>query len=306
MPHHLLTSALVLCIALQCLSSQARAEEVRIEHVGLELLGSLERPSGKPLGPDPVALIVHGALGHHGMEFVKVLQAGLKSEGVASLGITLSLGLNARRGMFDCKLEHDHRSTDVVEEIAAWTAWLKDQGATRVAAVGHSLGAAQLAEAMLAEPAPAIERIILVAPPSDTREQQISRYRTSFGGDLEQITAAAKKFVDSGEEDTAMDVPGFLSCKDARVSAAAFQNYYGPETANVTFAHLGRLKAPSLVIAGTQDNQSPDVAVRFADAAKPPSPLTAEFALINGADHFFRDLFADELVQRIKLFIAKP
>ena len=288
---------------LLALSTQCAAEEVRLEHVGLSLLANLELPPGKTLSQAPVALMLHGALAHHEMEIVKALQAGLRTRGIATLAITLSLGLDSRRGMFACEREHDHRSADAIDEIGAWIAWLEERGATSPTVVGHSRGAQQVASYASRAPKRAASRLVLIAPFSDTAEMAVQNYRTAFSADLPALLANAKTLVAAGDGDTLIDAPGFLHCRAARVTAAAFVDYYDPETYKVPFGMLGELENAILVVAGSDDRISPDVAARL--AARPPNPRVT-LQVIDGADHFFRDLFAEDMADMVSAFIHRP
>ena len=100
--------------------AQGRAEPVAHEYLGLEVGGNLELVDGKSLAADGVVLIVHGSAAHHRMEMIASLQGNFRQQGINSLAITLSLGLQKRAGMFECKLEHDHRHADASDEIVAW------------------------------------------------------------------------------------------------------------------------------------------------------------------------------------------
>ena len=279
------------------------AEEVRLEHVGLSLLANLELPQGKTLAQAPVALLLHGTLGHHDMEIIKALQAGLRTRGVATLAITLSLGLDSRRGMFACEREHDHRSADAIDEIGAWMAWLEERGAKSPTLVGHSRGAQQVASYAASAPERAASRLVLVAPLSDTAEMAIQSYRTAFAADLPAVLASAKARITAGEEDTLITAPGFLYCRAARVTAAAFADYYDPDKYAVPIGILGDLQNTVLVVAGSDDRIAPDVAARL--AARPPNPRVT-LQTIDGADHFFRDLFADDMADMVSAFIHRP
>ena len=244
------------------------AAEVRFEHVGLSLLANLELPEGKTLSQAPVALVLHGTLAHHDMEIIKALQTGLRTRGVATLAITLSLGLDSRRGMFACEREHDHRSADAIDEIGAWMAWLEERGATSPTLIGHSRGAQQVASFASVAPKRAAHRLVLIAPPSDTAEMAVQSYRTAFSADLPALLANAKKLIETGEEDTLIAVPGFLHCRAVRVTAAAFFDYYDPDKYAVPLGILDGLENTVLVVAGSSDRVSPDVAARL--AARPP------------------------------------
>ena len=277
------------------------AEEVRIEHVGIELLGNLQKPGAEPLGAAGVVLIVHGTLGHHGMEVIAGVQKGLEAQGIASLAMTLSLGFNARRGMFDCALEHDHRQSDAGDEITAWAGWLKAQGAGRITVLGHSRGARQVVDQAVAGFDPVVDRLVLLAPLTDTAAEAAESYKRTHGGDLPTLLDAARKRVDGGADDSTLAVPGFLHCKAARVTAAAFLDYYDGDAVALVLGRLKDLKLPVLVVAAGADTIAPKVGER----AKANQAGNVELAVIDGADHFFRDLFMDELIDRLKPFLVK-
>ncbi len=292
----------VLLPALFALPLRVSADDVRIEHLGLELLGNLQQPRSKPLGPDGAVLIVHGTLAHHGMEVIAELQKGLEAQGIASLAITLSLGLNARRGMYDCALEHDHRQSDAGDEITAWVAWLKSRGAGRVTVLGHSRGARQVVDQAVAGFDAIVDRLVLLAPLTDTALEAAASYQRVHGGDLPALLDAAKTLVDGGEEDTTLAVPGFLMCNGARVTAAAFLDYYAGDPAALVLGRLKDQKLPVLVVAAGADTIAPNVAERAVAANQAGNILVER---IDGADHFFRDLFMDDLVERLKPYLAK-
>ena len=295
---HVLTFAVLLFASIP-----ASAEDVTVEHLGIELRGNLLKAAEKPLTDTGVVLIVHGTLAHHGMEIIAALQKGLQAQGVASLAITLSLGIHARRGMFDCALEHDHRQSDAVDEIAAWVAFVKGLGASRIALAGHSRGAAQVAAYGLSAPDPAVDRLLLLAPLADTDNEVAANYKTLHGGELAALLQAARKLVESGEDDSALAAPGFLYCKSVRVTAAAFLDYYGEAPATAVIGRLRDLKLPVLVVAAGADALAPDVAARITSVV-PGNHV--QVVVIDGANHFFRDLFGDELVEHVQAFWMQP
>lgn len=285
-------------LALGLLGIPAAAEDVVHKHAGLELLGRLEIAPGKSLEADGAALIVHGTLAHHRMEIIRDLQANLKQRGINTLAITLSLGLNRRTGMYDCKVEHDHRHGDAVEELSAWADWLRARGASRVNIIGHSRGGAQAALFAVEEPAKVTGKLVLVAPLIELPPAEAAkRYAAQFGGPLESAIARARASDDSGEVDRLIDVPGFLNCPQARVTAGAFLDYY--DGARPSLAELvAEVTRPSLLIAAGADEIVPDVA----DALRGKADRL-EVATIDGADHFFLDLYGEDLADRIAAFL---
>src|SRR5471030_2081362 len=73
----------------------AWADPVQLKSGQTRLNGNLELPVGKKLA-DGVALILHSALSDAKQGLVVALQQNLKKRGIASLAITLSLGIDNR------------------------------------------------------------------------------------------------------------------------------------------------------------------------------------------------------------------
>ena len=159
----LLVSALA-ALSIMAASARCAAEQVSLDYLGLELSANLEMAAGKSLKGDGVVILVHDTLGHGRMELMAALQDGLRDLGVNSLAITLGLGMDKRRGMFDCAMEQDHRHEDAVDEIANWVQWLKEKGAASITVAGHGRGANQVALYAINRLDKSVKRAVLVAP----------------------------------------------------------------------------------------------------------------------------------------------
>ena len=179
--------------------TSVQAEEVTTKLDGLTLRGNLELASGKSV-KDGVVLITHGTLAHNSMELIKSVQSGLQAKGYNSLAINLSLGLDKRASaMYDCPTPHVHKHTDAVGEIAAWTSWLKDKGATRIALMGHSRGGNQTAWALAEKDDAAITSAILIAPQTWEAGYHLKDYKAKYKADLAPLLAKAEKLVAEGK-----------------------------------------------------------------------------------------------------------
>lgn len=298
----MLASTLLGALVVLLADSQAYAEDVTQEHLGLQLRGNLEVAPGKSLEKDGVALILHGTLAHHGMEIIRDLQTNLKQRGVSTLAVTLSLGLDQRTGMFDCALEHDHRHGDAVEELAAWIDWLEAKGARRIDLIGHSRGGAQAALFAVEEPGRLSGSLVLAAPLLDNTPtaESAKRYAAQFATPLEPLLEKAREREESGDESTLLEVPGFLHCRDARVSAAAFLDYYASPRRPVPEL-LQEVKVPTLVVAAGGD----EIVSGVGDALKGDGSGTVRISVVDGADHFFRDLYGEDLADEIAAFLRR-
>lgn len=278
------------------------AEAIRLEHAGLELSATFERAAATSLSATTVVLLVHDALAHAGADIIVALQASLKQAAIPSLAPTLSLGLNARRGPFDCRLEHDHRLADAADEIGAWLAWLKSQGVQRIAVLGHAHGALQVLEATATDLDPAIAAVILLSPPATPWPKQVEAYRNATGTDLANLVETARKLADSGEEDSVLEVPEFLGCPKAKASVTAFLEHYGPGMAARTMDGLGKLTVPALVVVGRQDPAVTDLEVGF---SAPNHPAKAELLVVPGSAGIAAGQALDAATARIKSLLER-
>jgi pimeloyl-ACP methyl ester carboxylesterase len=283
------------------LPAQAAAEEVTIEYLGLDLLANLETAPGKSLKNEPAVLLIHDALGHDRMELMAGLQDGLRDLGLSSLAITLSLGLDRRHGMFDCALEQDHRHEDAIDEIAAWVRWLKEKGASAITLAGHGRGANQAALYAINKLDKAVKRVVLISPLMQTPEKAEAEYKARFGSALRRELAKSEERVAREEGNQLVDVPGFLNCKHAQVTAGAFANYYGPNEKFKTTILLQSIPIPVLIAIGDAD---PGLGEIKAAQGEFGALKSVTLAVIPGADQEFRDLGADDLAKKIKEFIG--
>jgi pimeloyl-ACP methyl ester carboxylesterase len=280
-------------------AQKSAAEEVSLDYLGLELAGNLEIAHGKSLKSDGVVVLVHDTLAHDRVELMASLQDSLRDIGVNSLAITLSLGLDKRHGMFDCKLEQDHRHEDAVDEINAWVQWLKERGAASITVAGHGRGANQVALYAINRADKAVKHVVLMAPLMQTPEKAEADYRARFKRSLREELAKAEEYVANEEGNQLLDVPGFLNCPKAQVTAGAFANYYGANPKFQTTNLLQSMKTPVLIAVGDQDQ---DLAEIEAARAEFSTLKIVSMTVIPGADRDFLDLAADELAKKIKDF----
>jgi pimeloyl-ACP methyl ester carboxylesterase len=274
------------------------AADVTLVHKGLPLNGKAVLAEGKGW-KDGAVLLVHGTLAHGGMSTIATLQTLLKDKGRSSVAINLSYNIGNRRGNYDCALPHTHRHQDAVDEIAAWVAWLKGQGAD-IVVLGHSRGGNHVARYATERIDPAVRSVVLLAPATWNSVAVAKAYEQRYKRSLARVIAAAQDLVKAGKGDALMPGIGFLTCPDTSVSAAAFMSYYVDDKKMDTPALLGAVPVPVLVIAGSADTLIPDIP----DKMKGRVLGTVKFKMIDGADHFFRDLFAEDVVDAIMEFLG--
>ena len=282
-------------------SATVTADEVKLPYQGISLNASLVTSADSwPAGP--VVLMTHGTLAHRGMEIMAGLQDMLSDRGISSLAINLSLGLDDRTAaMYDCATPHTHRHSDAVAEIGAWLEWLKKQGAGKVALLGHSRGGNQTARFAAVTDDPAVAAVILIAPQTWSEAYATADYEERYGKPLAPVLEKARGLVEAGKGDTLMDPVDFIYCEQTRATAAAFVSYYTPDTNMDTPSLITDIKPPVLVIAGSEDTAIkglPEKVEPLADGKH------VQLMVIDGADHFFRDLYSEDIADAVAELLA--
>ncbi|MFI5030269.1 MAG: alpha/beta hydrolase [Reyranellales bacterium] len=275
------------CLALLALAfapGVAAAEPVQIKPSLTRLNANLELPPGKTTA-DGVVVLVHGTLSWYGQETIAALQKNLKSHGIGSLAITLSLGVDDRRGPRRCDVTHDYALAGAQREVSLWLEWLKGQKAGRVDLLGFSRGGAQVA-AMA--PELGVRRVILLAPAFATSIEQADIYQRAFGHPLQPEIAEARK------NPLATRTVDFLTCKQAPVLNATFLDGYAERPPRLAT----RIGKRTLVVVAGNDEIVPDLANKLPSDVKP--------VVIDGASHFFLDLYGEEAADAIAKFVTAP
>jgi pimeloyl-ACP methyl ester carboxylesterase len=264
--------------------SKVIAQPVQIEHEGLTLNGNLES-SGKD--HRRIFLIVHGTWAHSGMEIISSLQSLLSENGQSSLAITLSLGLDDRAGFMTCDSPIAANHGKAAIEIKQWIEHLNEDWA-EVIIVGHSRGGNQVALFNQAFPNSKVSRLILIAPMSWNQKQSATAYKDDTGIPLDEVLLAARV---AGSDSIKANI---LQCKDIEVLATSFLSYYASKPNRNTPEILQSVDRPVLVFQGTDDAQAEGYRSQISLVS---SNSLVEHYWIDGADHFFRDFYADELVE---------
>lgn len=269
----------------------AHAEEVTLQHNGVTLNANLQMADDSTLA-DGAVLITHGTLAHNGMDIITTLQELLADEGRNSLAINLSLGQSKRHGMYDCSVPHTHKHEDAVGEIGQWVDWLKQKGTDSIVLMGHSRGGNQTA--MFADEVSdtAVKAQILIAPQTWSAEYEAKGYETRYNQPLAPLIAKAEQLQDKGGQQW-LTKTGFVYCKDSKVTPAAFLSYYTPNDNFDTPTLLQSATLPTLVFYGTEDDVVADLNEKMVQVSN--SKVTT--IGIEGSDHFFQDLYADEVIE---------
>jgi len=285
-------ASLVLC------SIVAEARDVTLRHDGLTLNANLELAAGRGI-TDGVIVMTHSGLAHGRMETQAYLQELLKDSGYSSLAITLSLGVDNRHGMFDCQAVHRHRYADGAAEIGAWLDWLKQQGVRKTVLLGHSRGAAQTAMYMAGHDNSLVNAVVLLAPDTQATNDAVA-YQRRHHTPLAPVLQKAQALIQAGKGQTVLEHTGILYCADTRVTADTIVSYYGPDPRLDTPYLIPGIKKPVLVVIAGSD----EVVVGYRDKFAPfVDGQRVQMKVVEGAGHFFRDLYADDAVDAIRVFL---
>ena len=292
---------LLSCALTGVVSKTALAAEVQIRHAGKTLNANLEIADGKTLG-DGMILMFHALMQHYDTEIIRGLQERFKDAGRSSLAMTLSMGVDDRRGSFECTTPHRYLFQDAVDEGLAWLAWLKEQGAGPMVMLGHSLGANQALKLTVEHYDPQISALVLLSPMTMGVERLRDVYKTRYREDLDKVTVQAKALIARGKADQLMRIDIHV-CPQAEVAPATLLDYYGGEPLHADpSTHLGRAKVPVLIVAGSADERQPNVAAfleRFVDNQR------VFLYAVESAGHFFRDLNLDEAAESTIAFLDR-
>lgn len=274
----------------------AQAEEVTQTYQGKTLNANIEYADGKAFG-DKVVLLLHGTLTHNGRSMYADLQQNLVKQGVSSLSMNLSLGLDNRHGEYDCAVPHTHKHTDALKEVALWQDWLKQKGVKQITIVGHSRGGNQVAWYMSEHAKdPMIHNAVLIAPA--TKEQQSAQeYEKKYHQPLAKVLDQANNLVKAGKGNALMKEVDFIYCPKAQVSADAFVDYYTSKPQFDTPTLLKTAVKPTLVITATEDQAVPELPKRLEEVTDNKQVTVMS---IDGADHFFADLFNEDVAAAIQ------
>ncbi|MDH5424567.1 MAG: alpha/beta hydrolase [Gammaproteobacteria bacterium] len=292
---------ILLSTMLAIVSLNAVAAEVKQKFNDLTLNANLELANGKVPG-DSIILMTHGTLAHGKMEITNTLQNLFKENGIDSLAITLGLGVNDRKGMYDCATTHTHKHTDAVDEIAFWVNWLQQQGVKNIILLGHSRGGNQTAWYAAERADESIRKVVLIAPATWNEKYAAEAYKERYKEDLMEVLAKAESLVKNGKGQEVMKNTGHIYCENTAVTAESFVSYNKPDMRFDTPYLLNKIKQPVLVFAGSKDDTVKDLDKKVGPQVKAGK---IELSVIDGAGHMFRDLYTDEIVEQVVEFLEK-
>ena len=260
----------------------------------IELVGELYKKEQN----DSVFLIVHGARSYKGMEIIQSLSSRLYEEGHNILIINLSYGINKREDKFlDCDIKHNHNEHKSVKEIVKWYEYLESRGYKKINFIGHSRGAYNIVQALSIIDNKNINSYLL-APTIDTYLGTKEYYKNELNIPYEKIINGNENYYINDR----YGLINFLFCENVSVSAKTFRSYLDfsnnkalyPFTFNIIDL-LNVTESSTIIFSGTEDEILEDVYKKYNLIYNP----NIRKVIIDGAGHFFRDLYLDEVIDVI-------
>jgi len=281
-------------------SSIVQADEITLSYKDVTLNANLQLAANKQLA-DGVILITHGGLAHNGMEIIVALQNQLNAHGYSTLAINLSLGLDKRHGMYDCKVTHRHRNTDAVNEIDTWMGWLNKQGVKQVILLGHSRGGAQTALYEAERDNSMVKSLILMSP-AIAENTDAAEYQKRFNMPLQPLLDIAQKRIREGKGDAVINFIGLMTCANTSATADSFTSYYEQSSGLDTPHLIPKFSKPALIIVAGGDEIVVGLDKKMTALVDGNS---VQMKVIVGADHLYRDLYTDDAVDVIDTYLKQ-
>jgi pimeloyl-ACP methyl ester carboxylesterase len=268
---------------------------------GLRLDGALYRPASRPApgSPDAVVLL-HGVGGNfYSSALLDAFVEPLLAQGVA----VLRVNTRGHDGLFSASTFQGWRlfgaAYEMVDEcrydFKGWRQFLGRAGFSRIALVGHSLGAVK-AIFMAAHSANALTCIAALSPP----RLSYRVFQESGDAAFQQAIALAETLVAEGTPDELIHArfPFPLI-----ISARSYVDKYGREERYDLVRHLPNLPCPALIVYGDQElaeGKPPFAGIDRTVAAARRDDQPLEVIVVAGADHFYNGVHsaAADLVTR--------
>jgi pimeloyl-ACP methyl ester carboxylesterase len=181
---------------------------------------------------------------------------------------------------------------DCRHDLAAWIAWIKGHGGSRIGLIGHSSGALKCLYSQAHEPEDAVKCIVALSPPRLSYSWFAQSEKASeFLHTIQQ----AQALVDAGEPQSLLDVKFPLPFV---ITAAGYVEKYGRDERYNYVRFLDRVCCPTLVTLGEVEMAN-NVAFREGVSAIGEVAPHVKVETIAGADHFYTGV-RDELCRCIE------
>lgn len=225
----------------------------------------------------PIFLILHGTWATQQQELVVAIQELLSDNDIPSLAPTLSLNRNDRKLFLSCDDTVTAGHDDNLDEIGFWIDWLKHKGFENIHVIAHSRGGAQMA-LFNTLGTHSVQSQTLIAP-------------MVFSYDEQRLAVTMGK-----KDDDILSNTSFLYCDEGTITVSAYRSYYDSTPAKHSPVILQTSSVKTFIFLGSED---PLTKPFLADFSLHQLPEGSSVDVIDGSDHFFRDLYADEIIEAL-------
>ena len=247
---------------------------------------------------DTIFILVHGTRGYKDMEIIKSLSQRILDYGHSSLSINLSYDIDNRTSEFlSCDRLHTHNERRSINEIVSWYKYLENQNYKNIYFIGHSRGAFNVVQAMALINNNNIKAYLL-APVIDTYLGTKNYYNQEHKLPYETLINNKDEFIISDRYPSI----NFLFCENAKVSSSTFRSYLDLSKNQTlypfTFSIIDLLKdtkSSVTIFSGTDD----EILLDSYKKLNQINQSNISHILIDQADHFFRDIYLDDVVEII-------
>jgi dienelactone hydrolase len=255
---------------------------------GLRLDGALVRPEKPSDSPVDAALLLHGVGGNfYSSLLLDAVQVSLLAAGIA----VLRVNTRGHDGLFNAVTNQGARrfgaAYEIVDEcrldLAAWLEFLRNEGFSRIALVGHSLGAVKAIYAAANVVAKSCVKIAALSPP----RLAYRVFQKSGNPAFQEAITRAEAFVEDGRPHELMQVRFPFPLV---ISAASYVDKYGREERYDIVRHVSKVPCPILFLYGEKElleGGIPFAGIDRAVAAAASQDQTLEVRIVPGADHFY-------------------
>ena len=247
-----------------------------------------------------IVLILHGTRGHKKLELIQTLLERFSDSNIDTLSMNLSYGITNRNDDFlPCDIIHDHFNSKSLSEIRLWFDFIKQKNKyKKIILLGHSRGGLNMAQfysSLSDDNKEIVSNIIMLAPISDNYLDTIKKIKNN------PLIQKIKNNSIDNDEVIKID---FMSCNNAEVKYATFKDY--THITNKDIGNRGSLigllnsfSIKTLIITASDDDITPDTYKRVSSIDN----RHINVVQIDDADHFFRDLYFDDMFDAVLEFI---
>ncbi len=244
-----------------------------------------------------IAISIHGTRGFKTMEIISVLSDNLLDLNVDTIAPNISYGLDNRKNEFlACDIKHSHNRNSNVDEIIKWFLFAIEKDYKNVILIGHSRGGQDVMHAYekIIETYPAeskkISSIVLLAPLTDNSDEINYNLQKNNNHTISQLLNKDKDmFIETD----------FLSCANTKVKVSSFLSYYNLSRHEQMIEILRDIQIKTYIFTASEDVFVPKTHSKISSINNDNVTLIQ----IEGSDHFFRDLFLDEVIEILADFI---